>query len=78
MKTISTDKVKIAFAAYLLDEPAGEHGQYPYGLYYEAGDDTSQNDEVETMAGELGVEIEWAGSPDEDEDGNGYWPFRIA
>ena len=74
----NTDQIKREFASYLLEEPAGEHGQYPFGLSYAAGDDTARNDEVELRAVELGVEIEWAGSPDEYEDGSGYWPFRIA
>ena len=77
METISIEQIKREFASYLLDEPMGECGQYPYGLCYEAGDDTGRNNEVEIKADKIGVEIEWAGSPDEDEDGNGYWPFRI-
>ena len=33
---------------------------------------------LDEPAGEHGLEVEWAGSPEEYEDGSGIWPFRIA
>ena len=62
---------------YLLDDPAGEYGEYPYGLAYSAGEDVANNGEVETLAKENGFRVEWADSPDEYEDGGGVWPFRL-
>ena len=62
------------FKSYLIDEP---YGIYPYALSYDAGEDIGDNNEVESIAERLGVEIEWASSPVEDEDGSGYWPFLV-
>ena len=66
-----------ALAPYILDEPAGENGQYPYGLAYSADEAISENSALEKIEEKYGISIEWAGSPDENEDGSGYWPFRV-
>lgn len=64
-------------AQFLLDEPAGEYGQFTHGLSYGPGEDVADDNLVEEIAERLGVEIEWAGSPEECDDGSGVWPFRV-
>ena len=78
MNEATVKKATAALSRYLLDEPAGESGQFPYALRYSADEAIADNNEIESIGEQLGIEFEWAGSPDEDDDGNGYWPFRVA
>ena len=77
IRSLPPRTLDLALAPFLLDEPAGENGQYPYGLGYEAGDDVAEDGAVEALAAKFGIEIEWADSPEEYKDGSGYWPFRV-
>ena len=73
----NADEFDRSFSDYLLDEPAGEYGQFTHGLSYGPGEDVADDNLVEEITERIGVEIEWAGSPKEYEDGSGVWPFRV-
>ena len=70
------DYLPPVFSKYLLDEPAGENRQFPFGLSYGEGDNVD-DEAVEALAAKFGLEVEWAGSPEEYEDGSGVWSFRV-